>query len=477
MKTTARHRPLWRFFPTTDGEWVLWMWRNSFYDCSTKGDSYIGWLVNSPDLNGKPTFYRAEQFRKVLERSDVIDKLLQTRDVRLALREVSDNPMPLSFDRFEPPAVALQIAAGVVVNQNVKVTVFATAAGSNLDYQPERAELWINDYRLEDWKNLVVWAKEGDQYSLTVTVPNKKLRTGPNVVTFQTYNRLGGRAEIAATINCARPLAKPRLWGLAVGVDDYKNAKSLGQGRGKLQDLTGASNDAKEFEERWRQLGQMYAEKPKVFVHLDPDAKRAKVLQALDDLAEKVGPDDNCVILLAGHGMFVEQKAASGEAARSTFVFCGPDFDPERPEETGIASEVLYRKLAAIAGHKVVILDACHSGEAAANPVRGLVPGGQGPVIMAACDRNQFSFEFPKEDKDKRRHGLFTYAILQALGDKFADADADHNGELDAAEIYRYTRKVMPGLLKGIDQAEYAQVPIMFTPAGKPVALARAQEK
>jgi hypothetical protein len=173
----------------------------------------------------------------------------------------------------------------------------------------------------------------------------------------------------------------------------------------------------------------------------------------------------------------VNQVVEKGAAPRSTFVVCGPDFDLAKPEATGLSSEVLYAKLAAIPGHKVVILDACHSGEAAANPVRGLVPGGQGPVIMAACDRNQFSYEFPKDDKENRLHGLFTYAILQALGDKFVDADRNHDGELDAAELFLYTRKRMPDLLKGIKQNESAQVPIMFAPPNELVPLARAKEK
>ena len=74
--------------------------------------------------------------------------------------------------------------------------------------------------------------------------------------------------------------------------------------------------------------------------------------------------------------------------------------------------------LAAIAGNKFVIVDACQSGEAAASPVRVLVPGGQGPIVMAACDRNQKSYEDPK-----LKHGLFTYAILEALGERFKQAD------------------------------------------------------
>jgi hypothetical protein len=479
LLTTARHRPLWRFFPTNKGEWALWMWRNSFYHCSTNGDSFIGFLVNAPNLNQAPTFYRAEQFRKVLERPDVIDKLLQNRNLSAALREVSENPTPLAFDRFVPPALALELGATTTgdKDKSVKIKMVATALSDDTDFLPERAELWINEYRFQDWNNVQTWGKEGKRYSLEVEVPTAKLRRGRNVITFQTYNHAGGRADIASLIECQRPDAKPRGLGLVVGVDDYTSAKVPANQRDKLLNLRGASNDAKAFEEQWRQQDQLYAAKPVLLVRLDEKAKRADILQALDDLAENVKPDDNCVILFAGHGLFVPEKVGKDEPERTTFVFCGPDFDLNKPTDSGISSEVLYKKLAKIAGHKIVILDACHSGEAAVNAVRELVPSGQGPVIMAACDRHQVSFEFPKEDKDSPRHGLFTYAILEALGEKFKEADTNGDGELDAAEIYWYTRKRMPELLKQIKQSEDKQVPIMFAPAEKMVPLARLPQK
>ena len=83
--TTVRQRPLWRFFPAGN-EWVLWMWKGNYYDCSTNGDSFIGWQLNSKDLESKPAFYKAEQFRKVFNRPEVLDKLLETRNLEEALK-------------------------------------------------------------------------------------------------------------------------------------------------------------------------------------------------------------------------------------------------------------------------------------------------------------------------------------------------------------------------------------------------------
>jgi hypothetical protein len=78
-------------------------------------------------------------------------------------------------------------------------------------------------------------------------------------------------------------------------------------------------------------------------------------------------------------------------------------------------------------------------------------------VILAACDRSQESYEDPD-----RKHGVFTYALLQALGDKFDEADANHDGKVDAEEMYRYSLRLVPGLLRELKLDERAQRPQRF---------------
>ena len=68
-------------------------------------------------------------------------------------------------------------------------------------------------------------------------------------------------------------------------------------------------------------------------------------------------------------------------------------------------------QLAAIAGRQLVIADASHAGELAVNPAWPLVSREQGPIIMAGCDRNQQC-----HDGANKKHGVFTEALLEALG-------------------------------------------------------------
>ena len=449
MLTTARQRPLWRFFPTRDGEWVLWMWRNSFYDTSTRGDFAIGWHVNSPEAGRTPRYYRAEQFRKIYQKRTVIDKLLQTRDVHTALSLLGDNPLPVRFDEREPPAVELVLAAAP---DGWKATLTATPRGDIPDLQPLDGELWVNDFRLAAWADVGDWKKVGRAFTLQVPVPSAILRADKNVLTFQTSNRLGGRAETSTTVHNPRSVpAKTRVIGAAIGVNDYGSTIPARGQRG-LGNLVSAVGDATAIKSAFEK--QKFFGAAEIGLLTDKGADRAGIEKALDDLARKAQPDDLCVIFLAGHGMFREE-----DSKKSLFIFCTPSFQGDDPEKTGVTSDVLYRKLAAINCRKLVLLDACHSGEAASNPVRGLTPGGQGPVILAACDRNQQSYEDPKFG-----HGLFTQALLEALGKNFAQPDAAGNRKFDTRDLYNYTRARLPQMLTETGHNEFLQVPIMFAP-------------
>ncbi len=92
LVTSGKQRPLWRFFPAGGDEWVLWMWRDNFYDSSTKGDYAVGWDVNAADPKDSPAFYRVEQFRRYFHRPDIINKLLQSGDATQALGLLARTP-------------------------------------------------------------------------------------------------------------------------------------------------------------------------------------------------------------------------------------------------------------------------------------------------------------------------------------------------------------------------------------------------
>jgi WD40 repeat protein len=444
LLTTVRQRPLWRFFPARgpapSPEWVLWMWRYHYYDTSTNGDSYVGWQLNdSAGLTGTPTFYRAEQFRGYFHRPAVIDKLLGTRNVKEALESAGQELAPPDFRRLQPAAVSIRVGAAEVHDQDVKVTVSADPQSDNPDRVPDRAELWVNDYRLK------VWHPSGPRFRATVRVPKDKLRAGDNDLTFQCYNRVAGRgqgrAEAQARVKCVRERVRRRLYGVMVGIEDY--TKSSLPGGARFPNLPAARNDAATLRAVWEKRSRpLFAEAHiKLLEAPGGVVNRAAILEQLRGLAARTSADDLLVLFLAGHGDLREEEG------RSIFVFCGPDYSRAKKTD-GLTSEDLYTALAAIPCRKFVLLDACRSGDLRATPVRDLTPGGRGPTILAACDRSEQSWEDRRLGKGG--HGLFSYAVAEALGKGFARADRSRDGRIDAQELYDYALARLPALLKAV---------------------------
>ena len=95
--------------------------------------------------------------------------------------------------------------------------------------------------------------------------------------------------------------------------------------------------------------------------------------------------------------------------------------------------------------------------------VRQLVPKNRGPLIIAACDQSEYAYENPKGD-----NGLFTAAVLEALGEAFDRADGSGtngkaDGRLDPRELFYYVRHRLPGLLADAGKPGL-QHPQMFPP-------------
>jgi WD40 repeat protein len=466
--TTVRQRPLWRFFASQDGEWVLWMWHAPYYQCSDNGDRLLGPLLNHREpLANAPSLYPLEQFRGVFDNFEVIGRLLKTRDVGQSLP-----PAQLEFARLEPASLRFEkvslvgsrggrvsvASRGVrqsrgVREEDIEFTVVADPRNLNPDHLPQRAELWLNDYRYREWN------PEGKepQFRREVKVPNRLLRTGKNRLTFQCFTDVAGRgsaraeAEYEVTFERqGRREARPTLHALLVGVKDYAASPHYVN-----KPLPGAFNDAEALGEL---LGKMQDRvygsiKAKV---LHEDASPGSILGYLEGLTREgaVGPDDLLLVFLAGHG----EALPRGKSGQSLFVFCCPDYDRKLASTTSVAADDLFKVLVRIPCRKCLLLDACRSGSLTSGPARALLPAGKGPTVLAACDHRQRSWE-NQALGGKGGHGLFAFAILEAMGRQFRDADKNNDGRLDDQELYHYVRKRLPDLLRENKLGEGAQLP------------------
>ncbi|HYH69511.1 MAG TPA: caspase family protein, partial [Urbifossiella sp.] len=467
--TSVRQRPVWKWFAGYHDsgrltEWVAWSWHGSYYHtASAHGDRLVGWHVNAPSPGVRPEFYPLQQFEKQFHRPDVVEKLLSARDLAGALKLAQDgNPLPQSFTQYEPAPVRVGVKETEAGKNGITASVAVRRRGSNVDLVPERVELWLNDHRYKSWP-----AGGKDAFDETVKVPLSALRSGENRLAVVTYNALGGRAEDSRVVRNANPAEPANLLAVSIGINDYSANRKAAGGARKLGDLSFATKDASGIANAFKNYEGSCFKQARIDLRLDAAAKRAELLAAVDEAAAKAKPDDLMVVFFAGHGDLLggDAKAGGGsERARGVvsgagrFVLCGPDYAPAAAAKTGLSAEELFAALAKVNCRQVVLLDACHSGEAAAaNLVRRCVPDGHGPFVVCSCDQGQLSYEHKQVGG-----GVFTAALIDALGPGYRRADADTDGALGGDELVEYVAGRLPALLRAAGQRDDAQQPITF---------------
>lgn len=188
---------------------------------------------------------------------------------------------------------------------------------------------------------------------------------------------------------------------LAIGVNEYASER--------MNPLNGCVNDAKAI----ASLFTGNAKDQVAQVLLDRNARKSQILSGLEKLAQSAAEQSSVVIYLSGHGFQRNQK----------WYFCPHDFDPSKPQTSGISGEelrVAFRPLQKKRCHVLVMIDACHAGEfvkQCEEDFRSLVDPQNGSlIVVGSCAPSQSS-------KDGSANGLFTEQLIRALG---TGGDLDH---------------------------------------------------
>ncbi len=435
-------QPLANLFVTSDREWAFWT-PEGYYDASANGHTLFGWLVNH-GLDALPEFFRADQFRKKLERPDVLDKLLPSGSLEAAMRLAALEP-PKHGDE----AVTKQIAgtprvniltprAGTTVDQNtatvrVRVRVPTTE-------KLARVKLFANGV-VAPQSRVVDEQQIGDvtevTYEWNAPLPSEQrnliqvyANTNSDITGFN--KTLIERAAVAP----AKQL--PKLYILALGIDAYQDPS--------IQPLAWSVADAKSVVELLKTRAAGLYSIDDVELLVNEQVTRSSWKDALGRLTTKLrstaGPDDLLVIFMAGHG-FVDPGT-------DRYYYAGHDLTREQFEARDFSSSISwddFSQLADIPCRKLSLLDTCHSG--AIQPLRGrdlkaAVRTFQEDVIftLTASAGNERS-----EENEEWRHGAFTKSLLEALSGDASGASGPQVVMLD--DVVRYVRASVPKLTEG----------------------------
>ncbi len=225
-----------------------------------------------------------------------------------------------------------------------------------------------------------------------------------------------------------------------------------------------AAHDAEELAKALRaQKGGIYAD---VQTKIVAEPTRDSVLDGLYWLQRSTTSRDLAVVFLAGHGIV---------DARQKFWFLTREADLARLRATAISNDDLVEMVSSIPGKKVLFIDACYAGAAMAAGARGadVTPdmnkvlndfstAGRGLVVFSASTGTEHS----REDVRWDRHGAFTKALIEAIGE--GKAWIDSSGEITTDLLDHYLVERVKDLTGGV------QHPVMSRPIlpDFPIALA-----
>ena len=174
-------------------------------------------------------------------------------------------------------------------------------------------------------------------------------------------------------------------------------------------------------------------------------ATRENIFTALDTMQRRMATSpsgqDMAVVMFSGHGAMIDGRLfllPYGVNARTAASIKG----------SAIAADEFQQEIKKLAehGHVLVLLDACHSGAAAADGT-GFAPNAD--LLRSAMASGNISVltsssaaEVSRENDDWK-NGAFTKVLIEALG---KDADENHDGMISMSELTAYIARRLPGL-------------------------------
>lgn len=238
------------------------------------------------------------------------------------------------------------------------------------------------------------------------------------------------------------PVAKPVLWGLAIGVSKYTSTSIS---------LRYADQDALKLKKFFQShKGTSFSE-----VHFktlaNEDVTRNSIIESISSHLGKAAPNDVVFIFLAGHGIKHRQSGS--------YYFMPSDSDFNNLLSTGLRMsdfEESIRILSQNVDKIIVAMDTCHSGAlevgtrnmGSSEDLAAAISAASGLFILSASKADEVSLESDKFklDPDFTGHGAFTYALVKGMR---GEADYDRDGYVSLNEMFQYVSRYVPRLTDG----------------------------
>ena len=394
-------------------------------------------------------------------------------------------------DRRQPIvklSVVGETPATGLTSRTVKLKIDVTDASPDKD-NPKGSgardvRLFRNGSLVKVWHGDVLNGQPGATLEQDITVT-----AGPNRLVAYAFNRDNVKSKDAPLVLTGAPSLKRKgvAYIIAVGINEYENNQ---------YNLKYAVADAQSFADevraRQNQIGDF--DRVEVITLLNQDATKANILSALKRLSgaagaptlkaspldslKRVEPEDTVIIYYAGHG--------TAQAARFYLIPHDLGYSGERTKltEQGL-NTILAHSVSDVeledavegldAGHLLLIIDACNSGQALEAEEKRRGPMNSKGLAQLAYEKGMYiltaaqSFQAALEAA-QLGHGLLTYALVEE-GLKTAAADTEpKDGTLIAREWLDFATERVPQMQQQkMNEGRGVGLEISFTEGEKDV--------
>jgi WD40 repeat protein/uncharacterized caspase-like protein len=417
-------------FVGADDSWTLWT-RSGFYATNSPQKSRFGYCVDRGPRR-EALFLPADRFA-VFDREDIVRAVVEHGSEDRARARGVEIPV-VDVALILPPVVEIE-----------RFTVAADRREVRLSFSVEPLHAAQPTTRIWILRNgRYVWF-EADAKALRRRRWSVPVRLNPGRNEFMIHAESATAKSVPCALEIEGPAAaaakvqleagKGKLFLLSVGVSDFQVAGTEQAGATKplsfphrdataIYNALAGSRKSARFDPRMA-LRNAAFESVEAALLVQAQATKAAILAQVRRFADaiverdrKAGAErDVLLVFLSGHGTRFSNEPE--------LYFWNWDLVPtgKDMERTGLSLVEFAEIATAVPAEVVLVIDACHSGMAGNNMMRGLDPEELARRICAIHERGLYVINAARSEQlswehGALRHGVFTSALLEALRDR-----------------------------------------------------------
>lgn len=420
---------------------------NGYYTVSKEAIDRVAFATTS-------AIYPAAQFEIKLNRPDKVAEIVGYSDPTLQAAYLKAYQKRISKMGISEEKLDLNNLPQITITNQLPLTTDKKLVMIEMEAFDAKAQLtdlqvMINNVPIVQPK---ITAKSGKPFVKKLEL---ELSSGKNTISLSVINEQGLASAPATVVLTCTQKVKPSLYLLAIGVSKFADSS---------YNLTYASKDADDLTRFFQSKKNDYqAVHVKDFINYS--ATRDNILAA-NDFFSGAAVDDDVIIFVASHGLLDNQM---------DYYLATTDMVFDKPSFRGLKYEDLENMITnSKARNRLIMIDACHSGEvdkestvtASSANAKGLnnatiknrgfktvkstsgdlglknsfelmkdlfsdMRGGTGATVISSAAGTEFALE-----SDAWKNGVFTYAVLNGLNSKAADANRDENISVNELKSY-----------------------------------------